>query len=66
MNGRVDSSMVDHGNRAARNRVVRNSEFVRGITVPIEERAWATLAAGIQTIVGGNITDDDGAVREGA
>ena len=55
MTGRVDSSMVTSGNDLTGYRVVRNLGIVRGITVR-SRSVLGNLAAGIQTIVGGNIT----------
>src|SRR5271168_4657746 len=55
MNVRVDSSMVTSGNELPGFRVVRNFGIVRGITVR-SRSVLGNLAAGIQTIVGGNIT----------
>jgi len=55
MTGRVDSSMVTSGNELPGYRVVRNLGIVRGITVR-SRSVLGNLAAGIQTIVGGNIT----------
>ena len=52
---RVDSSMVTSGNDLPGYRVVRNLGIVRGITVR-SRSVLGNLAAGIQTIVGGNIT----------
>jgi len=55
MTGRVDSSMVTTANDLTGYRVVRNFGIVRGITVR-SRSVLGNLAAGIQTIVGGNIT----------
>jgi uncharacterized protein YbjQ (UPF0145 family) len=55
MIGRVDSSMVTTGTELQGYRVVRNFGVVRGITVR-SRSVLGNLAAGIQTIVGGNIT----------
>lgn len=55
MNGRVDSSMVTSANDLPGHRVVRNFGIVRGLTVR-SRSVLGSLAAGIQTIVGGNIT----------
>jgi uncharacterized protein YbjQ (UPF0145 family) len=55
MTGRVDSSMVTTGNDLPGYRVVRSFGVVRGITVR-SRSVLGNLAAGIQTIVGGNIT----------
>ena len=55
MNARVDSSMVTSANDLPGYRVVRNFGIVRGITVR-SRSVLGNLAAGIQTIVGGNIT----------
>ena len=55
MNGRVDSSMVTSANELPGYRVVRNFGIVRGITVR-SRSVLGNLAAGIQTLVGGNIT----------
>jgi uncharacterized protein YbjQ (UPF0145 family) len=55
MTGRVDSSMVTSGNDLPGYRVARNFGIVRGITVR-SRSVLGNLAAGIQTIVGGNIT----------
>jgi len=55
MTGRVDSSMVTTSNELPGYRVVRNFGIVRGITVR-SRSVLGNLAAGIQTIVGGNIS----------
>jgi len=55
MTGRVDSSMVTTGIELPGYRVVRNFGIVRGITVR-SRSVLGNLAAGIQTIVGGNIS----------
>ena len=55
MTGRVDSSMVTTGNDLPGYRVVRSFGVVRGITVR-SRSVLGNLAAGIQTIFGGNIT----------
>ena len=55
MTGRVDSSMVTSANDLPGYRVVKNFGIVRGITVR-SRSVLGNLAAGIQTIVGGNIT----------
>ena len=55
MANRVDSSMVTTSNELAGYRVVRNFGVVRGITVR-SRSVLGNLAAGIQTIVGGNIS----------
>jgi uncharacterized protein YbjQ (UPF0145 family) len=55
MNVRVDSSMVTSANELNGYRVVRNFGIVRGITVR-SRSVLGNLAAGIQTIIGGNIT----------
>jgi uncharacterized protein YbjQ (UPF0145 family) len=55
MNGRVDCSMVTSANDLTGYRVVRNFGIVRGITVR-SRSVLGNLAAGIQTILGGNIT----------
>jgi uncharacterized protein YbjQ (UPF0145 family) len=55
MTGRVDSSMVTSANELPGYRVVRNFGIVRGITVR-SRSVLGNLAAGIQTIVGGNIS----------
>lgn len=55
MTGRVDSSMVTTGTELHGYRVLRNFGVVRGITVR-SRSVLGNLAAGIQTIVGGNIT----------
>ena len=55
MSSRVDSSMVTSANDLQGYRVVRNFGIVRGITVR-SRSVLGNLAAGIQTIVGGNIT----------
>ncbi len=55
MTGRVDSSMVTTANELPGFRVVRNFGIVRGITVR-SRSVLGNLAAGIQTIVGGNIS----------
>lgn len=55
MANRVDSTMVTTSNELTGYRVVRNFGVVRGITVR-SRSVLGNLAAGIQTIVGGNIT----------
>jgi uncharacterized protein YbjQ (UPF0145 family) len=55
MVSRVDSSMVTTANDLQGYRVVKNLGIVRGITVR-SRSVLGNLAAGIQTIVGGNIT----------
>jgi uncharacterized protein YbjQ (UPF0145 family) len=55
MTGRVDSSMVTSANELAGYRIVRNIGIVRGITVR-SRSVLGNLAAGIQTIIGGNIS----------
>ena len=55
MPNRVDSSMVTTSNELIGFRVVRNLGVVRGITVR-SRSVLGNLAAGIQTIVGGNIS----------
>ena len=55
MTGRVDSSMVTTANELPGYRVVRNFGIVRGITVR-SRSVLGNLAAGIQTIIGGNIS----------
>ncbi len=55
MTGRVDSSMVTSANELPGYRVVRNFGIVRGITVR-SRSVLGNLAAGIQTIIGGNIS----------
>ena len=55
MANRVDSSMVTTSNELIGYRVVRNFGVVRGITVR-SRSVLGNLAAGIQTIVGGNIS----------
>ena len=55
MTGRMDSSMVTTGTELPGYRVARSFGIVRGITVR-SRSVLGTLAAGIQTIVGGNIT----------
>jgi uncharacterized protein YbjQ (UPF0145 family) len=55
MTGRVDSSMVTSANELPGYRVVRNFGIVRGITVR-SRSVLGNLAAGIQTIMGGNIS----------
>src|SRR5271167_3398825 len=55
MNTRVDASMVTSANDLTGYRVVRNFGIVRGITVR-SRSVLGNLAAGIQTIIGGNIT----------
>jgi uncharacterized protein YbjQ (UPF0145 family) len=55
MTGRVDGSMVTTANELPGYRVVRNFGIVRGITVR-SRSVLGNLAAGIQTIVGGNIS----------
>ncbi|HWO29494.1 MAG TPA: YbjQ family protein [Candidatus Acidoferrum sp.] len=55
MTGRVDSSMVTSANELPGFRIVRNFGIVRGITVR-SRSVLGNLAAGIQTIIGGNIS----------
>jgi uncharacterized protein YbjQ (UPF0145 family) len=55
MSDRVDSAMVTSGTELPGYRIVRNFGIVRGITVR-SRSVLGNLAAGIQTIVGGNIT----------
>lgn len=55
MTGRVDTSMVTSANELAGYRIVRNIGIVRGITVR-SRSVLGNLAAGIQTIIGGNIS----------
>jgi uncharacterized protein YbjQ (UPF0145 family) len=55
MTGRVDSTMVTTGNELPGYRIVRNFGIVRGITVR-SRSVLGNLAAGIQTIIGGNIS----------
>jgi len=55
MGNRVDSSMVTTSNELIGYRVARNFGVVRGITVR-SRSVLGNLAAGIQTIVGGNIS----------
>jgi uncharacterized protein YbjQ (UPF0145 family) len=55
MNVRVDSSMVTSATELPGYKVVRNFGIVRGITVR-SRSVLGNLAAGIQTIIGGNIT----------
>jgi uncharacterized protein YbjQ (UPF0145 family) len=55
MANRVDSSMVTTSNELIGYKVVRNFGVVRGITVR-SRSVLGNLAAGIQTIVGGNIS----------
>ncbi len=55
MAGRVDSSMVTTANELPGYRIVRNFGIVRGITVR-SRSVLGNLAAGIQTIIGGNIS----------
>jgi len=55
MTGRVESSMVTTANELTGYRIVRNLGVVRGITVR-SRSVLGNLAAGIQTIVGGNIS----------
>jgi uncharacterized protein YbjQ (UPF0145 family) len=55
MPNRVDSSMVTTSNELTGYKVVRNFGVVRGITVR-SRSVLGNLAAGIQTIVGGNIS----------
>src|SRR5277367_6881487 len=55
MNVRVDSSMVTSANELPGFRIVRNFGIVRGLTVR-SRSVLGNLAAGIQTILGGNIT----------
>ena len=55
MTGRVDSSMVTSTNELPGYRIVRNFGIVRGITVR-SRSVLGNLAAGIQTIIGGNIS----------
>ena len=55
MTGRVDSSMVTTANELPGYRIVGNFGIVRGITVR-SRSVLGNLAAGIQTIIGGNIS----------
>jgi len=55
MTGRVDSSMVTTANELPGYRIARNFGIVRGITVR-SRSVLGNLAAGIQTIIGGNIS----------
>src|SRR5271165_1013284 len=55
MTGRVDSAMVTSANELSGYKIVRNFGIVRGITVR-SRSVLGNLAAGIQTIIGGNIT----------
>ncbi len=55
MTGRVESSMVTSANELPGYRIVKNFGIVRGITVR-SRSVLGNLAAGIQTIVGGNIS----------
>ena len=55
MTGRVDASMVTSANELPGYRIVRNFGIVRGITVR-SRSVLGNLAAGIQTIIGGNIS----------
>jgi uncharacterized protein YbjQ (UPF0145 family) len=55
MTGRVDSSMVTSANELPGYRIMRNFGIVRGITVR-SRSVLGNLAAGIQTIIGGNIS----------
>jgi uncharacterized protein YbjQ (UPF0145 family) len=55
MSERVDSAMVTTGIELPGYKIVRNFGIVRGITVR-SRSVLGNLAAGIQTIVGGNIT----------
>ena len=55
MANRVDTAMVTTSNELMGYRVVRNFGVVRGITVR-SRSVLGNLAAGIQTIVGGNIS----------
>ena len=55
MTARVDSSMVTSANELSGYKIVRNFGIVRGITVR-SRSVLGNLAAGIQTIIGGNIT----------
>jgi uncharacterized protein YbjQ (UPF0145 family) len=55
MTGRVDSSMVTTATELPGYRIVRNMGIVRGITVR-SRSVLGNLAAGIQTIIGGNIS----------
>jgi uncharacterized protein YbjQ (UPF0145 family) len=55
MTGHVDGSMVTTANELTGYRIVRNLGVVRGITVR-SRSVLGNLAAGIQTIVGGNIS----------
>lgn len=55
MTGRVDNAMVTTANELPGYRIVRNLGIVRGITVR-SRSVLGNLAAGIQTIVGGNIS----------
>ena len=55
MAGLVDNSMVTSGLELPGYRIVRNFGIVRGITVR-SRGVLGNLAAGLQTLVGGNIT----------
>ena len=55
MSTRVDFSMVTTGTELAGYRVVRNFGIVRGIIVR-SRSIFGTIGAGLQTLVGGNIT----------
>jgi uncharacterized protein YbjQ (UPF0145 family) len=55
MTGRVDSLMVTSANELPGYRIVKNLGIVRGITVR-SRSVLGNLAAGIQTIIGGNIS----------
>jgi len=55
MTGRIDHSMVTTGTELPGYKVVKNFGIVRGITVR-SRSVLGNIAAGIQTIVGGNIT----------
>ena len=55
MPGRVDSSMVTTAMELPGHRIVRNFGVVRGIIVR-SRSIFGTIGAGLQTLVGGNIT----------
>ena len=55
MAGRVDSAMVTSALELPGYRIVRNFGIVRGIVVR-SRSIFGTIGAGLQTLVGGNIT----------
>lgn len=55
MNGRVDANMVTTGLEIPGYRIVRTLGLVRGLIVR-SRSIFGTIGAGLQTLVGGNIT----------